>query len=175
MQSPNRKKILIISSVVVLVIIGAAVLLFSNHSSKSPGSTYVDPLSHQTVSSPPGKTPDTYGTVADQPLYLGFDRLLDHGLTLVQINNLKAAFYKYSLAQSPHLKEISIAVDNITTSYKQTAHSTVFYIYFNGRFDRAMPFNAKIQYNGIDDVRLFLSNNNNKQVFDSGIINYSGE
>jgi hypothetical protein len=175
MRLANRK--LLVISILVLILIIAAIAEIHEPAKNVPnGETgqYMDPLSHETVSSPTGKTPDTYGQNANSLLYLGFDKLLNHGLTFKQLNNLKSAFGNYSSKQSPQIKEVTIDVDHITSQYNPSSGDDNFYILFSGLFDRKTAYRAKIQYSNITDIRLFLLDVAGNQLFDSGVVK-SGE
>jgi hypothetical protein len=169
MQSPNKTRrlgLLLIG----LLVIGVGLILAQRSSKKNSTATeYLDPYSHQVVSSPRGKTPDTYGTPSDRPLYLGFDKLIDHGMSFNQVNNLEVAFYQYSKIKA--IKEVSIDVDHVTTKYDPSDPSGNFLIFFKVMFNRKDINQAKVEYSGLDGVRLYLTEpGSGKLIFDSGTI-----
>jgi len=173
MRLLNKRKVIFLA--VCLILTAGLYLGFFRPESKQPvgdGSTglYVDPLSHETVSSPIGKAPDIYGSTANLPLYLGFSKLYDHGISDQQLSGLKTAFYNYSQKQATPIKEISIDVDHITSQYNPASNDTHFYILFNGTFDRKTAYKAKAQYSGLNDIRLLLTDSSGKATFDSGVI-----
>jgi hypothetical protein len=175
MQSANRKRWLIIfAGVISLILIIVAIILSSGADKKpaaNPDNSYVDPLSHETISNPPGKGPDTFGSTPNTPIYLGIDKLIDHGLSYDQTTALRSAFNKYASSQNPPVKEVSIDVDHITTQHDSTKHNSPFIILFKTRFDRKTDYQAKVQYHGLNDVQLILTDPaDNKSVFDSGVM-----
>lgn len=132
-----------------------------------PNSTSVDPFSHETISSPKGKTPETYGTNATLPLYLGFDKLIDRGMTFRQVGNLKYAFYNYSQAENLKTKRISIDVDHITTQHT----GSQFLILFNVQFNQKNVYRVKVDYSGLTAIRLYLlGTKSGDLVYDSGLV-----
>jgi hypothetical protein len=170
MRLVNRK--VLAFAVITLLIVSGLWLGFShkkNGSQSGQSSTYTDPFSHETVSNPSGKAPDRYGTPANQPLFLGFDKLLTYGITFDQLNETKQAFYRYSTKQTPPIKQISIDVDHITTQHDQNVHNSPFVILFNVQFNRKTVNQAKLSYQGLSDIQLTLSKDG-KPVYDSGVI-----
>lgn len=180
MQSPNRRRIfLALGLLIILIIIGLILVLPSKkRGAKSPGDAgqYVDPLSHQIVSNPPGKAPDVYGQPKNLPLYLGFDSLLDYGLTVGQLDNLKVAFYRYSQTLPRPLSQISVDVNHITTQHDPTDPNSLFTILFKVQFDQRSNYQAKAEYSGLDDIRLHLIDPmNSKTLYDSQVLYSSGQ
>jgi hypothetical protein len=173
MQSQNKRRFIFAAIFVIFVLLIGYGLLHHPAKRATTGDkgTYVDPLSHEAVSNPPGKSPDIFGQNPNSPVYLGFDKLLNHGLTFTQLTNLKTAFLNYSLKQPNHISEISIDVDHITSQYNPSSGDSNFYVLFNGVFDRKTVYKAKVQYSGLTDVHLYLMDPANKVIFDSGVIN----
>ena len=166
MQSRNRYRLLLLTiGLIVLIVVWG--LLHHKTPTKSTG-TYTDPLSHEVVSNPSGKTPESYGTSPNTPLYLGFDKLLHYGITLNQLNEIKQAFYTYSSQQSKPLSQVSIDVDHITTSHDPKVNNSPFVILFNVQFNGSGDISqTKAQYTGLRDMELILLKDN-KVFFDSG-------
>lgn len=160
---------------IIAVLLVALLALFVLSKVRQDTGQYEDPLSQQTISDPPGKTPDTYGTNKDNPVYLGFDKLLDYGLTLDQLNNLKAAFYLYSRQQSSPLKEVSMDISSLNTGYTTIAnHDRLYYVTYKVKLDRTKDFIAKVEYSGLSAVRLYLLNQGDQSVvYDSQIVDES--
>lgn len=169
MQSPNnqRRKLIQLASIILLSATAVTLLFmwlgrFEQNNGRSTNE-YYDPLSKQTVSNPPGKGPDTFNSYESLPIYLGFDALIDQGMTLEQLSALKLAFYEYSRTLSQPIKEISLAVDNIDTERE----GSIWYISFPVRFDRQRDYKAKVDYTDLDTIRLYIYNNSGQVVFDS--------
>jgi hypothetical protein len=167
----KSQKIAIAVIVSFLFLIGIALFATNRAGQNNKTGEYLDPYSHQTVSNPPGKGPDTYGTQSDTPVYLGIEKLLDHGLSFDQLDNLKYAFYRYSLSRPNHIHEVSLDVDHITTKYNSSDPNAHYFIFFNVRFDRKNTYKAQVEYTGLNDVRLYLIDvRTNKVLYDSLVI-----
>jgi flagellar basal body-associated protein FliL len=171
MFKPNRKIIIILIAFAVIVI--AAVSLLSSHkgNNKTPNldsGRYYDAKSGQTVSNPAGKAPDTYGTPSDQPIYLGISSFIDSGLSDDQLTRLKYAFYNYSIQNKKNIKEVSIDINSIKPGPHNPNTNAPFTINFNVTFDRKATYRAKVEYSGLEDIRLFLyDQKTNAQIYDS--------
>jgi hypothetical protein len=176
MQSQGNKRLWAAAVLFVVIALVGLVLALGPHSKKSPDSSgrYTDPLSHETVSDPEGKAPDTYGQPSNTPLYLGFDKLLNYGIDKGQLDNIKTAFYRYSVQQPSPIKQISIDVDHITNNPDASNPNASFIIDFNAQFDRSKLYKSRVEYQGLDDVRLYLMNSEGSTVYDSGILYASG-
>lgn len=179
MQLQNRRRLLIIGSLfVVLVLIGLVLVIAGSPKTKNipNGGQYVDPFSHETVSNPSGKAPDKYGTPANTPVYLGFDKLLDYGLGIDQLKSVQTAFYNYSQAQTTPIGQISIDVDHINTQHDSNNPNSLFDITFNVQFDEKNIYQSKVEYSGLDDVRLYLMDSKTgKIIYDSKVVYSSSQ
>lgn len=159
-----------INKKVVIVVIGFAVLLISIvlyqvlHSNKrlyvdsSITKTYIDPGSGETVIETPNKSPETAG--GDNITMLGFSKLLDVGITNVQLNKIKLYFSDYSLSQETPIKEISIIKSSINQSINRDLgeKTTSFTVTIN----RKNSLNIQANYTSIDDMilKIYDSTNN---------------
>lgn len=162
----NKIYVVLVCFTLLLIISGFLMFGYSN-SNKSNEGEYYDPLSKQTVSDPPGKTPENFGGAAYDPLFLGFDKLIDRGLSSDQMNILDIHMKNFLYEQSPPAKEVSLEVDSIK-SQKNSGERPTFYISFNIRTDRKNDFNARLEYSDISTVRLLVySKETGKLVFDS--------
>lgn len=173
MRYLNKRMLIVLggfASLFILVLLIIILTVQTKKSDTSTGATYYDPLSHETVSNPPGKAPDVFGSNPDRPVYLGFDDLLNNGLTLDQLSFLKTGFYNYSKA-SGGIKEISVDIASITNSHDKATPGSAFVIEFNVRTDRKNDFLAQIQYRDLSSLKLILLDPKTRaQVFDSGLI-----
>ena len=144
-----------------LVIIGILVLFYSvNKGEPTPTgdvkqNSYTDPGSGETVDSPEGKSPETYGVNPDQPIYLGFARLLDVGLSLDQVENLKAAFLDYVTAQKSTQKITEISIT--TASIRQTLGGGSSKYSFDLTMNQKNKYHAVVNSTGISSIKLALS------------------
>ena len=163
MQYQGNKKLPIIIGIVVVILFGFG-LYFQfrdkNSASKNTTSEYHDPLSGETVYSPPSKTPETYDSDAAEPTYLGFSRLLDTGTTQTQIESIKQAITNFSQANNLGATEVSIKVDEIAPIQNDTEQGLDFPI----RVNRKTDFSISVRYLSLDGVSLKASTNG-KQVF----------
>lgn len=176
MQRLNRKTIAILA-IIVIVVLALVLLAFSSNKNDSPdldAGKYYDPNSGETVSNPPGKTPDTFGTNANGPIYLGLKGLTEAGLSEEQVGRLKYAFELYSSQNKKNIKEVSINASSITSGPHARNSNDPFSLLFDVIFDRKDSFKARIEYQRTDDLRLYLyDSRTNALAYDSGPV--SGE
>lgn len=125
---------------------------------------YTDPGSGETIYNPPNKTPESYkGSTA---AYLGFSKLLDIGLTDVQLDALKSYFAIYSAQQKKPFTEISLDVSSLTQNIDQ--NSGMVTVTFNVIFNRTATEKAVVTYDGITNVTLELhSQTDNSLIYSS--------
>jgi hypothetical protein len=168
MQSVNKRRLFVLIGGVLLIVIILLVLLVHPKKTQTPKTTtYTDPYSHETVTDVAGKAPDTYGSNPATPIYLGFDKLLDHGMTFDQEGNLKTAFDNFSKTRPKPISQVSIDVDNITAQRDNSS----FFLFFNVMVDRSDVFKAKVDYTGLSTIRLYLSDSKGNLVYDSQPVN----
>jgi flagellar basal body-associated protein FliL len=171
MQSRNKQLVWIAIVLFFLALAAALFLIFApDHSKQSASTTQVDPLSHETVSSPTGKQPDIYGQPKNTPLYLGFAKFSDYGLGTDQVDNLKLAFYRYSQTLNAPIARVSIDVDSIVAGHNSADPNSPFSLQFNVQFDSKDTHKARVEYTGINDVRLHILSGTGKDIFDSQYI-----
>jgi hypothetical protein len=173
-ESDDRRKVIFVVLVLGVVILFVVYILFTFRVIKrgeEPG-RYYDPGSGETVSDPPGKSPETADIgVNDRPIFLGFSKLLDHGMSTDQVNGVQEGFYQYSQTLEKPLKEVSLTVKSIDPVYPNPdSGDTAVKINFEVTLDRKNVYKARVEYDDITTVRLFLSDTKNKQVFASGVI-----
>ncbi len=162
--------------VVLVVALGLVVLLISLRSNLNDRSTentdeYLDPHSGETVSNPPGKSPEVYGTDESQPVYLGFSKLLNVGITALQIEVLKDSIDTFAQQEyGKHASEVSIDVSTITQSeFDRDSEDTSRYVAFDVIIDRGDRFQATFYQTSLRGGKLTL-HKANSLVFDSGDI-----
>ena len=169
--------------VVLCVVIGLLFLVWLYFAIKSgqrgvgPGD-YYDKGSKETVSNPPNRQAETYGTTkTDRPVYLGFSKLLDIGITSLQVEATREAFYRYSRAGQKNIKEVSIFVDTIRSVYKdRESTDTKRTATFDVKIDRKDTLKAKLEYFELRVVRLYLyDSKTNGTLFDSSDIDVYGD
>jgi hypothetical protein len=169
MQSLNSKRRLVLFGAILLTLLVIGLILsFASPSKPNTPGQHIDPFSHETVSNPPGKAPDKFGIPTDTPVYLGFDKLLNYGLGFGQLKNVQTAFYRYSHSLPKPIGQISVDVDHISTQHDPTNPSSPFDISFKVQFDENKVYQAKVEYTGLNDVRLFITDpSSNKIIYDS--------
>lgn len=164
MQSPNKNKAILVGIVLMPVIISLIVFVFiSSRSSNSE--EYFDPGSGETVSDPKGKTPELFGVDSEAPLFLGFSKLIDAGLTSGQLDLVKASFGRFSKTEDRYITELSITVDTI----ERTEEDSGFSLSFDLTANREIKYSCTVSYVGLDDARVVVSDESGKQIFDSSV------
>lgn len=176
MQYQNRRRLLFLIATAFLILLIIVIFLVSRSSKPDVNNgVYHDPLSHETVTDTPGKSPESTGSTVDYPVFLGFDKLIDYGLTNTQLQELNQAFYNYSHKLPKPVEEVSIDVDHITSQHDPKVHKSPFVLLFKVRFDRKNDYNAKVSYTDIESLRLQLSTvDTNKTIYNSGVIRFQG-
>ncbi len=90
--------------------------------------------------------------------------LLNNGLSSSQVTNLKQLFFTYA----PSAKIISINVPSIQPGARDPNSATVWFsLTFTGSIDES-PYNATVEYSGLDTTKLTLTNPTNGSVLFSG-------
>lgn len=129
----NEKKtqlyVIIVFGVLSLIIFGVVALFYqiNNPNTGQPAmNEYTDPGSGNTIVSPEGKTPEKYGVNPDAPIYIGFSKLLDIGISFDQVNSIKSALgdYAFTVKDSAKITEISLTSDSITHTPNPTGPDT---------------------------------------------------
>ncbi len=167
-QSTARRRIIIIT-VALFVVLGFGLWLLGQRKSNTTntsGGQYYDSRSGETISNPPGKAPEAYGTVPNQPIYPGFDKLLDIGISQYQLKALKTALYQYSQKTKQNISEFSLDVSNLTIKPNGSKRTLL----FNVQFDRGTIRNMKMDYFNLTVVQLYVLNDQGRVVYNSGVV-----
>lgn len=114
---------------------------------------YYDPWSHETLSNPPGKTPEKSDAPKDMPLMLGTVRLIEVGVTRFQEAAYRLAMYQFTRKRCPPAVEVSIDVDGVNTLRQANGDWVV---KFRVRMDRSAVYRASLQLIGLARIRLTL-------------------
>lgn len=165
MQSPNRNKVILIAIIILPVFISLAVFFMANRSSNSNSEEYLDPGSGETISTPKDKAPELFGVKNLGPLYLGFSKLLDAGLTNDQLKLVKVIFGRFAVADGRKLTELSITTKTIDTEVGEEAIKITFEL----TADRKNKYQCTINYTGLDDAWVVVVDKDDKLIFDSNI------
>lgn len=161
----RRKLILVVIGVVCFVLFSAWVMysvLTRNDSggNKTDTGSYYDPGSRETVSDPPGKTPENFGGDSKEPIYLGFSKLLGSGLTNYQLSALKKGLFDYSIVKNLGIKELSIDIDSVEFAPRSRENpSEVETLYFDLTIDRKEKHKVQLDYTGLSTVRFNIYKN----------------
>ncbi|HSX30389.1 MAG TPA: hypothetical protein VLE99_00525 [Candidatus Saccharimonadales bacterium] len=178
-EQKRRQRIII--ALVVLVVAGLVFLAFKlggspNKPSVSTGSTniYHDPVSGEDIIDQQGKSKEGEVSTSTTPTYAGFDKLLDVGLTLPQLQSVYTAFEQYKPFASDKV-EISLAVDDIQSVQPSTSDPLYRWaILSHVVVNRTTSYGVKIYFWDEGSAELVLTNGNtSQQVFDSGAITSS--
>lgn len=143
-----------------LVIVGILVLFYAVNNGQdqkvkeADQNSYVDAGSGEEVDSPQGKSPETYGVNPDQPIYLGFVRLFDVGLSSDQVDALKAAFLDYTTAQKSTEKITEISIT--TATIRQTLGAGGNKYSFDLTMNKTKKYRAVVASTGISSIKLAL-------------------
>lgn len=177
----------ILIGLVTLLLIAPFVFLAIRKSgqTKKAGSNgeYYDKNSGETISDPNGKTPENYGGNAEGPVYLGFSKLLDVGVSKFQLDAVKYAFEQFGQANNKTIREVSLTVDSLNVTPHDPKNSdSKDTAYFDVTLDRKENYKARVEYFDISAVRLYLTDpKTGKIVYDSKTIdrnsqdNYGGD
>lgn len=168
-----RGRIYIVLFLFFIVAVGALVFTLANKKDTLVSTTgeYYDPASKETVSNTADKTPESYGEVTSQPVFLGFSKLLDVGVSADQITGAKLAFTNYFNKQNLPVKEISIYVDTIKQTPLERGSEENRSVTFNAILGRKQKVAAKLEYYDLSNIRLYLANKSGGDIiFDSGAI-----
>ena len=147
----NRLRIIIITSFVLLSLaIVGIIALFTNSSSQqtnNPNQTErIDPGSGEEVVNTEGKTPEKYGVNPNEPSFLGLVGLVDRGMTLSDVDDVKAFWNDYANQQlvegKEKINEISITVDSIEHVIDSAAHTETFRMPLTINRERQYTFSA---------------------------------
>lgn len=172
-ENDNRKRLMfILVGFVVLIIVGLIVFIGRPNKTKIGTGQYYDPGSGETVSDPIGKTPEFSGQDSGQPVYLGFSKLLDIGVTQDELNGIKLAFARYPYQNAKPANEISIFVSSIVTAPYDKGIDTKQTVSFTVLLNRKDKFYASIDYFDLTTIRLSIKENStsSKILYDSGNI-----
>lgn len=108
------------------------------------------------------KTRDNYA-------YTGLDALLDQGVSSQQLNDFKQAIFQY-LEKSKKLSVNNIGVSSVTTEITQPGSTAS----FNLSLDNSEVLYAKLKFQFLTEAQLYLYTKEGQQVYDSGVIDLTG-
>ena len=167
--SRNKKIGIAIGAFIVIAII----VLFVSFLGKEPQNktdVYYDPASKETIDERVDKTPEILeDNASTEPVFLGFGKLVQYGISQDQLTNLKTAFNTYLGKGDNGKKEVSVYVDSVTSNPIDRETGGDPSITFDTLIQRKEKLSAVVTYSGVADIQLNLSQGT-KLVFDSGIV-----
>jgi hypothetical protein len=151
-----KKRLIYIAGAVLIIIIVGVVALIGNYNTHRK-ETYYDPGSGETISNPINKSPEVAGGNPHAPVYLGFKKLVDVGLSQYQQQGLMKSLEDYSSKHDNALKEVSITANSIKTNLADpTKPNDRDNVTFELTFNRNQKVNAKLEYFDISAIQLYL-------------------
>lgn len=118
MQQQQRSILLIGAGAILLLLIGGIILYFIGHkptATEPKQNTYTDPITHETVSNPSGKTPESYGTTAGEATIFGLDKLFNQGFSTDQVDYFKSCLIDQGRLHD--FKYISVDLRNLKHNF----------------------------------------------------------
>jgi hypothetical protein len=177
MQSANRNRIIIATLIGLVVVIIIGIGFFAQNNSQQNGSgnnndTTIDKNSGDTVVDPSGRTPEKFGNSSDVPLFLGIAKFIDYGLSDVQVQDLKYAFYQYAKSANPKVTQVSITADSLTSVPRdRNDPSPRFALTFDFIANEGTTkTHAKVEYFNTDSIQLYIFDATGKVNFDSSTV-----
>lgn len=164
----NKKTILLIAGgVVVLILVLFLVLQQSNNQIPPDTGLYHDPHSGETVSDPENWEPENFAMQSNTPIFLGFSKLLDIGVTQFQLDAAKGGFTEYSTTKNNYIKEVSLHVNSIKREpFDRESPDPTQRVAFTVTINRTEVLEAKIIYTSIQNATLLLYKDGG-QIFES--------
>lgn len=172
MQSiTTKQRILLVAGL--LVLIGLIVFLVvrdkNNEELRPKVTTYYDADSGQTVTDIEGKSPEFSDADPEAPTFLGFQELLQNGMTQQQVDNVRSALTTY--AKPNNVREISLKVSSISVKPRDSKNAIKNVVEFEVKFDRkAVYYKVNSESTGITRTQVRLYDNTGALVHDSGIL-----
>lgn len=174
MQFPNntlgKKKLLVIILVSSVLLAGVfAIISWQDGRRTEDTGRHYDSPSGETISDPEGKTPENFAGDS-QPIYLGFARLYDSGLTKFQVEAVRYSFIRFSESRPEKIKEVSIYVNTIEqVPFDRDSSDPTRRVVFDVIINRKDKFQATVEYTSIRSAELVLRSNG-MEAFRSGVI-----
>lgn len=169
-QSSKR---IVIVAVIAFVVLGIALLFYVGRRNSSPEGTgeYYDPASGETISNPTGRSPEKFNQASEQPVYLGFSRLVDIGLSQFQVDVIKQIFLSYSSQRKDKINELSIYKDSVSRVSFDPADE-IRSVLFDISINRGERYSVTMQYTTLRNAKIIIYEGKNK-IFESGFVDYA--
>lgn len=109
----EKRKIIIIASIVGVGVIILSVVGFitSSNNTSQTESTYIDPSSGEKIAEDNKAPQGSDASLKHITIYPGFSKLIDRGLSPVQIQSIQSTITEYSLQKNETFTEVSLVVD----------------------------------------------------------------
>jgi hypothetical protein len=174
--SRNKKIGIAIGSFIIITII-VLFVSFLGKDSQNKTDVYYDPASKETIDEQADKTPEILeDNVSTEPVFLGFGKLIEYGLSQDQLTNLKNAFNTYLGEGNNGKREVSIYIDSISSYKVNDVADSDFGLSFDVIIDRKTNLSAIMYQLKVSDIQLKLyKEGSDKAVFDSGIVTSSSD
>jgi hypothetical protein len=113
--------------------------------------------------------------VSADPEYINFDSLIDKGLSTDQATGIKYGFSQYNKSLPASVKTVTVDTESIRSAPRDrnnpSANSIVsFNVNLDDKTDR-----ARVEFNGLSDVWLYLYDESGTALYESGLININSQ
>lgn len=143
----EKRKVIIIGLIVGMLIIVLSVVGFiqqTNNSSKK-NNTYTDTGSGEQIKEGNTSNQGTELSLKNAIIYPGFSKLIDRGLSPIQIQSIQSTISEYSLQQKDKFKEVSLTTDSVRHILPQ-GNSTTHTLTFNIKVNRSSDYYITVTY-----------------------------
>lgn len=171
----DRQRQILIIGITAFIVLPFFYFVYQASSNNNPNKkgTYYDKNSGQTVVND-GSQPERYGVASNTPTYLGTTALFDIGVTKYQRVALEQALLSFAKTISDNPSELSIDTKSITAaSYDPEADNPISETTFTLQVDRKTKYKVRMQYSGISNVKIIVSDMKDQQLFVSSEVDGS--
>lgn len=111
----DKRKIIIIASIFGVIVIGLGIFGFVSSSNNTPQTetTYHDPASGEDITQSDKAPQGSDASLKNVTIYPGFSKLIDRGLSPVQIQSIQSTITEYALQKNEKFTEVSMYVDSV--------------------------------------------------------------
>lgn len=165
-MNAKQQRLLIIVGFVILSLMIIGIMVFIFNASQSQTSTepnqneFIDPATGETILNPDGKSPETFGTNPDAPIFVGFSNLLQFGARQTVVENTKSFLNDYAneriTKNEERITEVSIVVDSIQHTIDNAANTSSYT--FDIVINRSENYSMKLMIQGVRSMTADLIN-----------------
>ncbi len=159
----NRQKITIAIIVFVILSIATIIIAVIQQNSKQQANqdtskTYTDPGSGETVIENDNGPTTASGEAPTTPIFLGFSQLTSRGLSVDQVELIKASLSAYSSKQTDQFKEVSLTISTINR-LQPADDNAPDALEFSIKTNRTNDYFVHVEYTSISSIttKLFTS------------------